>query len=346
MTGGAGFIGSHVVDELLRMGHEVVVLDDLSGGRVENVPGGAHLVVAGCGDSVVVDWLFAAYPFDFVFHLAAYAAEGLSHFVRRFNYENNLIGSVTLINAAVNCGTVRRFVFTSSIAVYGTGQVPMCEEMVPAPEDPYGIAKLAVEQDLAAAGRMFGMEWTVFRPHNVYGERQNLGDRYRNVIGIFMNQAMRGEPFTIFGDGGQARAFTHVADVAPTVAGCVGVPGSAGQVFNVGGSIPTTVAELARLVATAMGVELRVDWQPERAEVRRAWPSHERARAVFGHGGQVDLADGIRRMAAWAKGHGPQERSTFGRIEVHRNLPPVWLEPAAANVDKQAVGRTEIGEGR
>ncbi len=262
VTGGAGFIGSHVADELLRLDHEVVVLDDLSGGFVDNIPVDATFVEGGINDVALVNRLFNAHHFDYVYHLAAYAAEGLSHFIKRFNYINNVVGSMTLINAAVNSGTVRRFVFTSSIAVYGAGQVPMTEEAVPKPEDPYGIAKYTVEQDLAATHEMFGLPYIIFRPHNVYGERQNMGDRYRNVIGIFMNQAMRGEEFSIFGDGEQQRAFTYIGDIAPVIAGCVNVPDATNEVFNIGGDVPTTVNELSRVVADAMSIELRVKHLP------------------------------------------------------------------------------------
>src|ERR1700735_3782936 len=150
VTGGAGFIGSHVADELLALGHKVVVLDDLSGGFEDNVPSGATFVKGSILDHELIDRVFDRHHFTYVYHLAAYAAEGLSHFIRRFNYENNLIGSVNLINAAVN-HNVQCFVFTSSIAVYGSGQSPMTEEMTPIPEDPYGIAKLAVEHDLKAS---------------------------------------------------------------------------------------------------------------------------------------------------------------------------------------------------
>ncbi len=125
------------------------------------------------------------------------AAEGLSHFIKRFNYENNLIGSVNLINASIN-NAVKCFVFTSSIAVYGAGTTT--EDMVPVPEDSYGIAKLAVEKELQVSHEMFGLDYVIFRPHNVYGEKQNIGDRYRNVVGIFMNQLLQGKPMTIFGD--------------------------------------------------------------------------------------------------------------------------------------------------
>ena len=190
VTGGAGFMGSHVVDELIREGNKVVVLDDMSGGFPENVNEKALLVEGSIMDYELVKDLFAKHKFDYVFHLAAYAAEGLSHFIKRFNYSNNLIGSVNLINESV-LNNVKCFVFTSSIAVYGKGQLPMKEDMVPVPEDPYGIAKLAVEEDLKATKEMFGMDYIIFRPHNVYGEKQNIGDKYRNVIGIFMNNIMR-----------------------------------------------------------------------------------------------------------------------------------------------------------
>src|SRR5438270_4400003 len=154
VTGGAGFIGSHVAEHLLEMGMEVVVLDDLSGGSVETIPERAWFFKGSICEQKVIDQLFAENKFDYIYHLAAYAAEGLSHFIKRFNYQNNLIGSVNLINAAVNHG-VKCFMFTSSIAVYGSAQTPMSEAMIPQPEDSYGIAKYAVEQELKISHEMF-----------------------------------------------------------------------------------------------------------------------------------------------------------------------------------------------
>src|SRR5262245_9428434 len=185
----------------------VVATDDLSGGFPENLPDAAEWVHGDLRDREFVASLWSGGRFDYVYHLAAYAAEGLSHFVRAFNYRTNLEASVNLINQAV-IHEAERFVFTSSIAVYGAGQVPMTEDLTPRPEDPYGISKYAVELDLGAARDMFGLRYTVFRPHNVYGERQNIADRYRNVIGIFMNCVLRDEPMPIFGDGTQTRAFS------------------------------------------------------------------------------------------------------------------------------------------
>lgn len=331
VTGGAGFIGSHVARECLGLGHQVVVLDDLSGGFRDQVPEDAIFVEGSITDAHLVHRLFEEHGFSYVYHLAAYAAEGLSHFIRRFNYTNNLLGSVTVLNEAVN-HHVRCFVFTSSIAVYGVGQLPLDEAMTPRPEDPYGIAKYAVELDLRAAHEMFGLDYVIFRPHNVYGENQNIGDRYRNVLGIFMNQIMQGRPLTIFGDGQQTRAFSYIGDVAWQIARSVHEPAARNEIFNVGADTPYTVNELARVLAAAFGVVPRIRYLPARREVVHTYARHDKARRVFGAGASTTLEEGVSRMAAWAERVGARRSPPFGAIEVERNLPAVWLEdsPAAA----------------
>lgn len=326
VTGGAGFIGSHVADELLAAGHDVVIVDDLSGGFVDNVNPRSQFVEGSITDGSLVDSLFNQYQFDYVFHLAAYAAEGLSHFIRRFNYTNNLLGSITLINAAVR-HRCRCFVFTSSIAVYGAGQTPMTEDMTPEPEDPYGISKYAVELDLAAAQRLFGLDYIVFRPHNVYGERQNIGDRYRNVIGIFMNQVMQGLPCTIFGGGVQTRAFSHISDVAPTIVKSITVPEAYNQIFNIGADIPYSVRELAEVVQRVMGKETGIQCLAARNEVQHAFSDHSKARKILNTGAALPLEEGLRRMADWAMRVGPRSPSEFGEIELEEGLPPSWARP-------------------
>ena len=323
VTGAAGFIGSHVAEQLLRRGHEVVGLDDLSGGFTDNVPKGTVFVQGTVLDAALLSRLFAEHRITHVFHLAAYAAEGLSHFIRRFNYTNNVVGSMNVLNEAVKA-EVRCFVFTSSIAVYGAGQTPMRESLRPEPEDPYGIAKYAVEMDLQAARRMFGIDSIVFRPHNVYGERQNIGDRYRNVIGIFMNQLMRGEPMTIFGDGTQTRAFSYIGDVAPLIADAIDVPAAFNQTFNVGADESTTVNELATLVAKAMGKEPRIRHLEARKEVLHAVADHSRVADVFGYRAKWTLERGLKQMAEWALRVGPREPSRRADVEVSRNLPQSW----------------------
>jgi len=319
-------MGAHLVRELLERGDEVVALDDLSGGFESNVDPRARFVEASVTDAEAVDRLFAAERFDRVYHLAAYAAEGLSHFIKRFNYTNNVIGSVTLINASVNHG-VDCFVFTSSIAVYGAEQTPMTEQMLPQPEDSYGIAKRAVEQELAASKEMFGLDHVVFRPHNVYGELQNIGDRYRNVLGIFINQIMRDEPLSIFGDGTQTRAFSYISDVIEPIAAAPDVEGARGEVFNVGADQPVSVNDLADVVRREMGApDHPLVHHEARKEVLHAFSDHSKLQRVFGGGETIPLEQGVRRMCEWAREHGPRVTPPFTGIEIEKNLPPSWRE--------------------
>lgn len=325
VTGGAGFIGAHVTNHLIDLGHQVIVLDDLSGGFEENINPKAIFVKGSICDNDLVTSLFNEYKFDYVYHLAAYAAEGLSHFIRRFNYENNLIGSINLINQAI-LHKIKCFVFTSSIAVYGEGQLPMRESLTPQPEDPYGVAKFAVEMDLKTAHEMFGLNYIIFRPHNVYGEYQNIGDRYRNVIGIFMNQLLQGKSLTIFGDGTQTRAFSYIDDVAPHIANSVNIKKAYNEVFNIGGDIDYTVNELATTVMDVMNLRQNIDYQPARNEVLHAYSDHSKAKEIFGlnESNFVSLKDGVERMAKWVSQVGSRESSYFGEIEIEENLPPIW----------------------
>ncbi|HTH56122.1 MAG TPA: NAD-dependent epimerase/dehydratase family protein [Cyclobacteriaceae bacterium] len=323
VTGGAGFIGSHVAKHCLKLGHRVVVLDDLSGGFKDHVPEGAIFVEGSVCDQALLAKLFEKYRFDYVYHLAAYAAEGLSHFIRRFNYNNNLIGSVNVINEAVK-HQVKCFVFTSSIAVYGPTQVPMLEEMTPVPEDPYGISKYAVELDLKAAHEMFGLNYVIFRPHNVYGENQNIGDKYRNVIGIFMNQIMAEKPLTIFGDGNQTRAFSYIDDVAIPIATSVNTPSSYNEVFNIGADKPYTINQLVDVVGQQFKMKPKVSYLRPRKEVVHAYCNHKKAQTILGAPNSTSLEDGIKSMAAWAVKVGARKSKEFGNIEIKENLPEGW----------------------
>jgi UDP-glucose 4-epimerase len=317
-------MGSYVAAELCARGHAVTVLDDLSGGFRENVPAGVRFVEGSITDVALVNDLFASSAFSYVFHLAAYAAEGLSHFIKRFNYTNNLLGSVNLINASIN-HRVKCFVFTSSIAVYGTSRtLPTTEETEPHPEDPYGIAKLAVEHELRACKQMFDLDSIVFRPHNVFGERQNIADRYRNVVGIFMNQVLLNQPMTVFGDGTQTRAFSYVGDVAPIIAESIDRAAAYNQTFNIGADRPYSVNELARAVGTAMGVDPVITFLPARNEVRDVYSSHAKVRRVFGERPAVSLEEGLDRMARWVRQFGAKASKSFDDLEVTRNLPSVW----------------------
>ena len=314
-----------VVNELVKLENDVIVLDDLSGGFKENLNEAANFVQGDVCDYKLVNDLFEKHKFDYVYHLAAYAAENLSHFIKRFNYNNNLIGSINLINAAVNFD-IKCFVFTSSIAVYGKKQVPMTEDLAPMPEDSYGIAKYAVEQELKISHEMFGLNYVIFRPHNVYGENQNMGDKYRNVLAIFMNQLLSGEPMTVFGDGEQMRAFTYVRDIAPIIASAPNVEEAYNDVFNIGADTPYSVNMIAEYIAEAMGLEKNIKKLPARKEVVNAFSDHNKVKTVFGYSDKVELRNGILKMVEWAKGQGVRQSKKFDGIEVTKNMPETWLK--------------------
>lgn len=325
VTGGAGFIGAHLCRELLSKNHTVVAVDDLSGGFKDNVPEAATFIQGSITDHLFIEQLFKKYQFDYVFHLAAYAAEGLSHFIKRFNYNNNLIGSVNLINESVK-SKVKCFVFTSSIAVYGACPPPMREDIRPEPEDPYGIAKLAVEQELRVTYDMFGLNYIIFRPHNVYGEYQNIGDKYRNVVGIFMNQLMQKKPLTIFGDGTQTRAFSYIGDVTPSLASSIETPEAYNQVFNIGAEKEYSVNELAETVKKVMGIKGELKYEEARHEVLHAYADHAKARTVLGFKSRYSLEDGLTKMAKWALAKGARQSKNFENIEITEKLPPAWVK--------------------
>lgn len=304
VTGGAGFIGGHLAEGLIGLGHEVFVLDDLSSGMPYLPPGGA-LIEGSVADLDTVAEAFSGGPFDAIFHFAAFAAEGVSHLVRRHNYLTNVIGSVNLINRAVDggCGV---FVFASSIAVYGHGRLPMREQDVPKPADSYGIAKYTVELELAAATRLQGFPHVALRMHNVYGERQNLRDPYRNAVAIFLNQIMRGEPITLYGDGSQVRAFTYVRDLVEPIIRCAAMPSAWNATYNLGSATPTTVRELAEVVRDVMGVpEHPLKELPRRDEAEAAYTDTSLARRVLGGWEERELRRGIESTAAWARSVGP-----------------------------------------
>lgn len=324
VTGGAGFIGSHIAEELSNSRNNIVILDNLSGGFIENIPSNTTFIKGSITNHKLINSIFEKYRFDYVFHLAAYAAENLSHFIRRFNYENNLIGSINLINAAVNYN-IKCFVFTSSVAVYGDNELPFREELFPNPSDPYGVAKFAVEQDLKNARELFGMPYIIFRPHNVYGERQNIGDKYRNVVGIFMNQILQKKKLTIFGDGNQTRCFSYVKDVSNIISRSIEISDAYNQIFNIGSDKIITLNQLANQIGFLMGVTPEIEYLQNRKEVRYMEIKHEKINEIIKFINETPLDCGLKKMIEWVRQKGSRKSKSFKNIEVKKYMPPVWL---------------------
>ena len=235
ITGVAGLLGSRLADWIVenRPEIEVIGIDDLSGGYQENVNPKVEFWKRNLVDSEL-DPIFKR-NIDYVFHFAAYAAEGLSPFIRQYNYDNNLIATTRIVNNCIKYD-VKRLIFTSTLAVYGHGYGGVFDEIqVPKPIDPYGVAKYACEMDIQIAGEQHGLDWTIIRPHNVYGRNQNIWDKYRNVLGIWMYQHMNGEPMTIFGDGEQTRAFSCIDDIVEPLWNAAIRPEASKEIINLGG---------------------------------------------------------------------------------------------------------------
>lgn len=326
VTGSCGFLGSHVAKHLIASGKEVIALDDLSGGFTKNLPVGANFYHGSILNAELVDNIFRHHSPRFVFHLAAYAAEGLSPFIRTFNCRNNIEGSEVIINACIN-HKVECLVFTSSIAVYGAQTPPFTEWLKPEPLDPYGAAKAFTEASIRNATALHGLNHVIFRPYNVYGPGQNVGDPYRNVVGIWMRACMEGRPMGIFGDGNQTRAFSYIDDVAPAIASAVDREERWNETFNIGGAKEYSVKDLSAAVAKAMDL---TDWSithlPERHEAKHAYCNNGRAKIAFGDlMPDIPLNEGLSRMAEWVKEVGLRKSKPFANIEITKNLPPSWL---------------------
>lgn len=318
VTGGAGFIGSHLVDKLVDNGHEVFLIDDFSGGNTLNVHVKENLQVD-CRDRVQVDEEFERIRPQVVFHLAANAAENKAQFSPIDITSRNYDAFIKTLTPAIKYG-VKRFVFTSSIAVYGALQTPFKETDKPEPEDLYGISKLACEQSLKVLANVHGFEYVIARPHNVYGPRQNMRDPYRNVVTIWMNAILKGEPFYIYGDGEQKRCFSYIDDVVEALYKC-GFDNVAGQTFNIGADKAYSLNELA----LAISPNKHPRYLPERVqEVKQAIADHTLAQKYLDYKDKTSLQEGIAKTWDWVKTQGYQE-PIYTEIEIPSDkLPQNW----------------------
>lgn len=300
ITGVAGLIGSHMAEYLAGKDYDVYGIDNLSGGYIENVPQGVNFAQVDLSDKDNLADVFKNLKPDYVYHFAAYAAEGLSPFIRNFNYTNNLICSVNVINECIK-NEVKKIIFTSSMAVYGEGMPPFREIDQPSPEDPYGISKYAVEMDLKQAHGQFGLRYSIVRPHNVIGIRQNIWDKYRNVIGIWIRRVLKGESIIIFGDGKQKRAFSDIKFCLEPLEKLMTQGDS--QIFNLGSDKDYAlngVAVILKSVASEFGFKPAIEHLEQRHEVKDAFCNHHKAKLLLGFKDETNLRETIKEMFEWA----------------------------------------------
>lgn len=328
ITGVAGLLGSRFADWLIenQPAVQVIGLDDLSGGYEENIHPKVDFYHFDVG-SPTLDMLFRSKRPDVVYHFAAYAAEGLSPFIRKFNYTNNVVATANLVNMCIKYG-VKRLVFTSSMAVYGVGKPPFKETDVLNPIDPYGVAKMACEQDIKIAGDQHGLDWCIIRPHNVYGEKQNIWDAYRNVLGIWMYNILNGKSITVYGDGQQVRAFTHIDDILLPLWKAGTLREASKQIINLGGYVDATILEAAEIMKRVTGAKSEILFLPPRHEVKYAYPTWEKSVELLGFNQTTALPAGLTKMWDWAQQQPHRERFVWPSYEIDTGLYPYWKQEA------------------
>jgi len=324
VTGCAGLIGSHLSTHLLNNGFSVVGIDDLSGGYEDWLPKHQNfrfhrqnLVHTGDLDNVFRDTRF-----DAVIHLAAYAAEGLSPFIRVHNYQNNVIASANVINKCIEHEC--KLIFTSSMAVYGDQATPFVETQPCKPVDPYGNAKAAVENDLKMASDQFGLRYSIIRPHNVIGTNQNIWDRYRNVLGIFIRRTIAGQPMQVYGDGEQKRAFSDIQFFLPVFQKLI--DDFDREIFNIGSDNYLTINQLAEIVAQqsiVFGLKPRIEHMEPRIEVANAFCNHDKAKTLLGFHDQTSIEETTRTMIQWAMTQ-PERTIKNMNYEITKGIYSYW----------------------
>lgn len=323
ITGVAGLLGSRLADWLVEnTNHNIVGVDDLSGGYIDNVHNQVQFHQFDLAENNRLEKLVKVTNPNVVYHLAAYAAEGLSPFMRSFNYKNNLMSTSKVINACINY-KVERLVFTSTMAVYGHGNPPFGEEDAPTPIDPYGIAKYACEMDIQVAGEQHGLDWCIIRPHNVYGEKQNIWDKYRNVLGIWMYQYMNGEPMTIFGDGEQKRAFSYMGDCLEPLYKAGFDDRASKEIINLGSSKFYTINEANEILMEVVNGGIPIYLEP-RHEVKNAHPTWEKSMELLDYEDKTDLKNGLYNMWSWAQEQPNRQRKHWDIYEVERGIYDFW----------------------
>lgn len=323
ITGVAGLLGSRMADWLIENQKEYTIIgvDNLSGGYLSNVHPEVVFYNMDCADDELVA-VFEKHRPTFVYHFAAYAAEGLSPFIRKYNYQNNLVATANIINACIRTH-VERLIFTSSMAVYGYGKPPFDEKDRPQPIDPYGIAKYACEMDIQVAGEQHGLDWCIIRPHNVYGVKQNIWDTYRNVLGIWMTQHLLGEPMSIFGDGEQKRAFSFIDDCLLPLWKAAILPQASKEIINLGGTRYHSINEANKTLKLVIG-DAQVKYHEARHEVKNAHPTWEKSVRLLGYEDHATLEEGLKIMWEWAKIQPSRERYKWDKYELEEGLYGFW----------------------
>ena len=327
ITGVAGLLGSRLADWIIenKPEYKVVGIDDLSGGSKLNIHPKVDFWEVDLVNPVHnIQGCFEENNFDYVFHFAAYAAEGLSPFIRCFNYDNNLKATARIVNECIR-HDVKRLVFTSTLAVYGHGYGGIFEEtQIPKPIDPYGVAKYACEMDIQIANEQHGLDYCIIRPHNVYGIKQNIWDKYRNVLGIWMYQYLNNEPMTIFGDGEQTRAFSFIDDILEPLWNSAVREQASKQIINLGGVEEISINEAANTLRSVIGTQDEFKYLEARHEVKHSIPTFQKSIDLLDFKSTTTLRKGLDKMWNWANYQPMQDRFVWEKYELDKGIYSFW----------------------
>lgn len=334
VTGAAGFMGSHLVDNLIARNLEVYGVDDLSGGFKRNIHPQSTFTQLDLRDTEATARYIEDVRPELVYHLAADATEGRSQFTPIQCTQRNYLAYLNVLVPAIRSG-MKKMVLTSSMSVYGSQQPPFSEDMPRVPEDVYAIAKTSMERVTEILSEVHEFQYSIVRPHNVYGPRQNIRDPYRNVVGIFINCLLSGKSFYIYGNGQQKRAFSYIGDVIPALAEAGFTEAANREIMNVGPREEYTIEELAAVIIDDFFAggpapkEMRPIYLPDRPlEVKEAYCTVEKAERLLGFRTTVTLRDGIHEMIAWARELGPQQPKYLdGGLEIiNDKTPATWAQ--------------------
>jgi UDP-glucose 4-epimerase len=324
ITGCAGLLGTNLSRHLLSKNYRVIGIDNFFGGYSNFLPTHENFTFYELNlESDDLTFIFNENKIDVVFHFAAYAAEGLSPFIRKFNYTNNVIASSNIINHCII--NEIKLIFTSSMAVYGNQEVPFTELMRPLPVDPYGIAKYSVEQDIICGSEQFGLKYNIIRPHNVLGIYQNIWDKYRNVIGIFIRRVLNNEPMLIYGDGEQTRAFSDIKYYMEPFEKLI--DGFDDETYNIGADKFFKIKDVANIVkriSETYGYNPTIEFVESRHEVKHAYCNHDKVKHDLEFIDNTNIEELIEEMFVWAMNQ-PNREVKKMEYEIHKNIYKFWL---------------------
>jgi len=326
VTGAAGFLGSHLSEELANLGHQVIGIDNMIGGYSDNIPKNIDFFKIDCCDFKQIKKIMKGV--NIVYHCAATAHEGLSVFSPFEITKNNYLASVSIFSAAVN-ESVKRIIFCSSMARYGNQPTPFLESMKAKPVDPYAISKVASEDVLINLCELNNIEWVIAVPHNIIGPRQKYDDPFRNVVSIMMNRMLQGKAPIIYGDGEQKRCFSYIDDCLSCLLPMLDQKNLNKQIVNIGPDEEfVTINKIAELCSNITGINLPPIYKPGRPrEVKHATCSADKARKLLDYKTTVSLKDGMKKTFEYISNRGSKVFDYNIEIEINNELTPkTWTQ--------------------